>query len=51
MCMTTSENGTHATERRTGPDQRLITLTEATNLLPRIDGRKVAVCTLWRCRC
>ena len=38
-------------ERLIGCDEQLITLTEATNLLPRIDGKKVAVCTLWRwCR-
>ena len=42
---------THAVERQIGPDERLITLAEATGLLPRIDGKKVAVCTLWRwCR-
>ena len=37
-----------AVERQIGPDERLMTLTEATGLLPRIDGKKVAVCTLWR---
>lgn len=32
-------------------DGRLVTLTEASSWLPRIDGRKVAVATLWRwCR-
>lgn len=42
---------TQADERQIGPYERLITLTEATGLLPRIDGKKVAVCTLWRwCR-
>jgi len=42
---------TQAVERQIGPDERLMTLTEATGLLPRIDGKKVAVCTLWRwCR-
>jgi len=42
---------TRADERQIGPDERLMTLTEATGLLPRIDGKKVAVCTLWRwCR-
>ena len=44
-------NETHAPERRIGPDEELITLAEATNLLPPIDGKKVAVCTLWWCRC
>ena len=34
-----------------GPTEELITLTEATGHLPRVDGKKVAVCTLWRwCR-
>jgi len=38
-------------ERRIGADEQLITLTEATKLLPEVDGRKPAVCTLWRwCR-
>jgi len=42
---------TQAAERQIGPDERLMTLTQATGLLPRIDGKKVAVCTLWRwCR-
>ena len=40
-----------AAERRIGAGEQLITLTEATKLLPHVDGRKVAVCTLWRwCR-
>ena len=34
--------------RQVGADEQLITLTEATKLLPEVDGRKVAVCTLWR---
>lgn len=34
-----------------GLDEQLITLTEAAKLLPRVNGRKPAVCTLWRwCR-
>jgi len=33
---------TQAAERQIAPDERLITLTEATNLLPRIDGRCTA---------
>jgi len=38
-------------ERRIGADEQLITLTEATKLLPEVDGKKPAVCTLWRwCR-
>ena len=36
---------------RIGPDEKLITLTEATRHLPKVDGKKVSVCTLWRwCR-
>ncbi len=36
---------------RISPDEELITLTEATKILPRVNGRKPAVCTLWRwCR-
>jgi hypothetical protein len=36
---------------RIGPDEVLITLTEAAKRLPRLDGKKVSVCTLWRwCR-
>ncbi|HUT58122.1 MAG TPA: DUF1580 domain-containing protein [Phycisphaerae bacterium] len=34
--------------RRSGSDAELITLAEAARHLPRIDGRKVSVCTLWR---
>ena len=38
-------------ERRIGPGEQLITLTAAAKVLPKVDGRKVAVCTLWRwCR-
>ena len=37
--------------RRIGVDEELISLTEATKCLPRVDGKKPAVCTLWRwCR-
>lgn len=36
---------------RISPDEELITLTEAAKRLPRLDGKKVSVCTLWRwCR-
>jgi len=36
---------------RISPDEKLITLTEATRHLPKVDGKKVSVCTLWRwCR-
>ena len=36
---------------RIGPDEKLVTLTEATRHLPKVNGKKPAVCTLWRwCR-
>ena len=42
---------TTRTERRIGPDEQLITLAEAAKHLPKVDGKKVSVCTLWRwCR-
>ena len=42
---------TNGIERRIGHDEELITLTAATGHLPKVDGKKVAVCTLWRwCR-
>ena len=38
-------------ERLIGCDEQLITLTEATRRLPKVDGKKISVCTLWRwCR-
>lgn len=38
-------------ERRIGSDEKLITLTEAAKLLPKVNGKKPALCTLWRwCR-
>ena len=34
-----------------GPSEELLTLVEAATRLPRIDGKKVSVCALWRwCR-
>jgi hypothetical protein len=37
--------------RLISPDEELVTLTEATKHLPKVDGKKVSVCTLWRwCR-
>ena len=42
---------TRRTDRQIGPDEQLITLAEATKHLPKVDGKKVSVCTLWRwCR-
>ena len=38
-------------ERRIGPEEELVTLTEAAKRLPKVDGKKVSICTLWRwCR-
>ncbi|HOD84224.1 MAG TPA: DUF1580 domain-containing protein [Phycisphaerae bacterium] len=49
--MSNAANSTQTVERLIGPDEDLITLTEATKHLPKVDGRKVAICTLWRwCR-
>ena len=49
--MSNAPNQTNGIQRRIGPDEQLITLTQATEVLPTIDGRKVAVCPLWRwCR-
>jgi hypothetical protein len=42
---------TNRIERRIGPTEELITLTEAAKHLPKVDGKKVSICTLWRwCR-
>ncbi len=36
---------------RIGSNEELITLTEAAKLLPKINGKRPAICTLWRwCR-
>lgn len=49
--MSDAANKTNRSERRIGPDEQLITLTEATRHLPKVDRKKIAVCTLWRwCR-
>jgi hypothetical protein len=38
-------------KHRIGPTEVLITLTEAAKHLPKVDGKKVSVCTIWRwCR-
>ena len=34
--------------RLISPSEELITLTEAAAHLPKVDGKKVSVCTLWR---
>lgn len=49
--MSNAANDMQTNERRIGPDEELITLTEAAKHLPKVDGKKVAICTLWRwCR-
>ena len=50
-CVDNAASQTNGIERRIGHEEELITLTEATRHLPKVDGKKVAVCTLWRwCR-
>ncbi|MCG3181424.1 MAG: hypothetical protein BIFFINMI_03817 [Phycisphaerae bacterium] len=49
--MIDAANNTNAIESRIGPDEELISLNQAARRLPRVDGRKVAISTLWRwCR-
>jgi len=49
--MTSETAGRTGPAGRISPDEELITLTEAAKRLPRLDGKKVSVCTLWRwCR-
>ena len=49
MCNAATQTNRH--ERRIGPNEELITLTEAAKHLPKVDGKKVSICTLWRwCR-
>lgn len=49
--MIDAPNATDLIDAVIDPDEELITLSQAAGLLPRIDGRKVSVCTLWRwCR-
>jgi len=49
--MSNAANDMQTTERRISPNEELITLIEATRHLPKVDGKKVALCTLWRwCR-
>jgi len=50
-CMSNAANQTNSNETWIGPDEQLITLTEATKILPKVNGKRPAVCTLWRwCR-
>jgi hypothetical protein len=49
--MSDAANATSSIDAVIGHDEELLTLTQAAKCLPRIDGRKVSVCTLWRwCR-
>jgi len=49
--MSNAANQTNSSKTRIGPDEHLITLTEATKILPKVNGKRPAVCTLWRwCR-
>ena len=49
--MSNATNQTNDIQRLIGPDERLITLSEAAKLLPRVNGKRPAICTLWRwCR-
>ena len=49
--MIDAPNATDLIDTVISPEEELITLTQAAGLLPRIDGRKISVCTLWRwCR-
>jgi hypothetical protein len=46
--MIDAPNATDLIDAVVSPEEEFITLTQAAGLLPRIDGRKVSVCTLWR---
>jgi len=49
--MIDAANKTDSIDAVIGSGEELITLAQAAGLLPRIDGRKVCVCTIWRwCR-
>lgn len=49
--MIDAANTTTSIDAVIGQDEELITLAEAAKCLPKIDGKKVSVCTLWRwCR-
>ena len=45
--MSNAVNQTNGIERRIGPDERPITLTEATKVLRTVNGKRPAICTLW----
>ena len=49
--MIKAPNATDSIDTVIGSGEELITLTQAAGCLPRVDGKKVSVCTLWRwCR-
>ncbi len=49
--MSNAPKATDSIDAVIGPDEELITLTQAAKCLPKVDGKKVAVSTLWRwCR-
>ena len=49
--MIDAANATTSINAAISSDEELMTLTEAANCLPKVDGKKVSVCTLWRwCR-
>lgn len=49
--MIDAANATTSIDALVGPDEDLMTLTQAARCLPKVDGRKVSVCTIWRwCR-
>ena len=49
--MIDAANTTTSFDAIIGSDEELITLTEAAKHLPKVDGKKVSICTLWRwCR-
>ena len=50
-CMIHASNATTSIDALISPDEELMTLTQAAKCLPKVDGKKPCVCTLWRwCR-
>jgi hypothetical protein len=49
--MSDAPNITDSIDAVIGPDEELVTLTQVTRHLPKVDGKKVSTCTVWRwCR-
>ena len=46
--MSNAPNATNSIAAAIGSDEELITLTEAAKCLPKVDGKKPAVSTIWR---